>query len=413
MARDQKEDQEEAQFHPDDTAQLLRFNITKQRIVDLCNVPFQEDWFDEAKNYSSWNRAMNGHPTWEGLVNALEALNEQQKAHPRRYLPTDDPPEVDMLLAWMRAFPGAGAPWWHDVLKLSMPLGSFKAWYSGAPMHKDKVAEVKAKVDDWWARVMSACARAELASVGREFGNPGGGWRNPKITSHFYHLVVEKELPVEDARVLYQDMMEASVDHHSTLIDLTDPQDPLVRWDDVSHRDAYGQEFDAMVAEGYPGATAQFTEPFEPVDVTEERRWGDRRDEDSPKDLNEELYNLHYRVRTCRYWNPDTRRSDGDSEITETSQDGVTWVPATERQKQGWDRGSYFFFESLNRGVYPENSYTRELNELNRSWAKEKELLQNAIDNSEIGEQEDRAWAAMNAAESRFEKAKIRLRLPE
>ena len=88
-------------------------------------------------------------------------------------------------------------------------------------------------------------------------------------------------------------------------------------------------------------------------------------------------------------------------------------MPATERQKQGWDRGSYFFFESLNRGVYPENSYTRELNELNRSWAKEKELLQNAIDNSEIGEQEDRAWAAMNAAESRFEKAKIRLRLPE
>jgi hypothetical protein len=50
---------------------------------------------------------------------------------------------------------------------------------------------------------------------------------------------------------------------------------------------------------------------------------------------------------------------------------------------------------------------------LNRAWTKEKELLQNAIDNSEIGEQEDRAWAAMNAAESRFEKAKIRLRLPE
>lgn len=39
--------------------------------------------------------------------------------------------------------------------------------------------------------------------------------------------------------------------------------------------------------------------------------------------------------------------------------------------------------------------------------------MQKAIDDSEIGEQEDRAWAAMSAAERRFEEAKVRLRLPD
>ena len=200
------------------------------------------------------------------------------------------------------------------------------------------------------------------------------------------------------------------------MIDLTDAKDPLERsstGDGQAAHDGDGREFDAMVEAGYPDATPKFVPRFEPYERTEERRWGDRRDEDAHKDLNEALYNLHYRIRTRTHWDPEKRNAVGDPEIIETSEDGVTWVPATERQKQGWDRGSYFFFESLNRGVYPENSYTRELQELRGAFAKERAKLQKAIDDSEIGDQEDRAWAAMHAAERRFEEAKIRLRLPE
>lgn len=114
-------------------------------------------------------------------------------------MPPVCPPEADQLAAWMKHV--AGAPWWFDVLKPSASRAAFNAWYSGRPaIGKDKVAEVKAKVDGWWARVMSACARAELATLGLGFGKLRDGWPNPKVASHFYHLVVEREMPVENAR---------------------------------------------------------------------------------------------------------------------------------------------------------------------------------------------------------------------
>ncbi len=118
--REQKEEREVAQFHPNDAARLLRFNVTKQRIVDLCNTPFKADWFDEAKDYSSWNRALNGHPVWDEPVQALDSLIESQTAHPRQYLPADGPPEADQLVHWMKQI--AGAPWWRDVLQLSASI---------------------------------------------------------------------------------------------------------------------------------------------------------------------------------------------------------------------------------------------------------------------------------------------------
>ena len=411
--RDDSKERELDTFAVTDADKLLKFNIRQQRIVDLCNTVFDDDWFEETKHYSTFQRALKGQPAWVGIVQALEELLDKQTADPRQYLPPVGPPDGDQLAVWMKQI--AGAPWWRDVLQLSVPLGPFKNWYSGSSMGKDKVAEVKEKVDEWWARVMAACARAELATLGRGFGKLRD-WPNAKVASHFYHLVVERQMPVEQARVLYQKMKSAALDHHSTLIDLTDPKDPLEPYstgDGQAAQDLDVQEFDTMVAVGYPGAVARFMEPFEPEEWFVKKQWGDRRDEECPKDLNEPLYGLHYRERHWRYWNPKTRRSDGDSEIIETSQDGVTWRAATEREKQGWDRGTYFFCKSLNEGVWPDNSYTLELAELARSFAKEKAQMQKAIDDSEIGEQEDRAWAAMSAAERRFEEAKVRLRLPD
>ena len=49
----QKSEIELARFHPKDAERLLSFNIKKQRIVDLCNQEFDDDPFDQGKNYSS------------------------------------------------------------------------------------------------------------------------------------------------------------------------------------------------------------------------------------------------------------------------------------------------------------------------------------------------------------------------
>ena len=74
-----------------DVERLLSFNITKQRIVDLCNQEFKDDPFEKEVNYSSWHRAMDGQEVWEGAVRSLHGLYDEQVAHPAEYLPQDDP----------------------------------------------------------------------------------------------------------------------------------------------------------------------------------------------------------------------------------------------------------------------------------------------------------------------------------
>ncbi|MBB95519.1 MAG: hypothetical protein CML68_13135 [Rhodobacteraceae bacterium] len=183
-----------AKFGKGYAAQLMAFNIKKQRIVDLCNVEFDEDLFDETKDYSSWNRALNGKEVWEGIVDALHDLWGDQVSHPRKYLPHDDPPD-DGLQDWMKQI--APAPWWRDVLQLSASQSAFNAWFSGRPMGKAKVAEVKAAVDDWWARLMVAVERAEDASLASDMARSKGSGRSARsIDSYFYTKVVEQGMAV-------------------------------------------------------------------------------------------------------------------------------------------------------------------------------------------------------------------------
>jgi len=418
------EERELSNFDTSDSDRLVRFNIYKQRIVDLANQDFADDWFNDAKSYPSWNKALNGENCWVGLVDRLEGLLAEQTRHPRKYLPADDPPDADQLVPWMKQI--AGAPWWHKVLNLSASTAAFNAWYSGRAMGKDKVAVVKAKVDEWWGRVKAACERAELRSLGQELSDrmrraevdsPGADVHDG-LTSYFYHLVRECGMPEAEARALYQDMMELSVAYRAELIDLTDPKDPLEllpgRMADSREvaREAYGREFDQMVADGFPRSVPKHSPACEPCEVFQVRRWGDRRDEDSPKDLNQDLYGLHYRERTRHYWDADVRRGRSDTEIIETSEDGLTWRPATEREKQGWDRGAYFWHQALNQGVYPvENGYTRDLRELGHWFKEERDRLDKAIHGARDEGQKERARSALDAAERQFEEAKFKLRL--
>jgi hypothetical protein len=377
--------------------QLMAFNIQKQRIVDLCNVDFDDDLFDDAKDYSSWNRALNGKEVWEGIVDALYNLWSSQVSHPRKYLPADGPPD-DGLQDWMKQI--APAPWWRDVLQVSASQSAFNAWFSNRPMGKAKVAEVKAAVDDWWARLMVAVERAEYASLANDMA-----WTNGRsarsIDSYFYTKVVEEGMAVDDARDLFVDMQEKSQRYHARPIDLADPEDPLIPMD-ATHAEMYRRDyvkaFDDMHAAGYPNALPSIPIDFDAEPWIMVKRWGGPENEECPKDLNEVLYGLWHRVKFQRFWNAEMRMVDQTYEIIEVSDDGKEWRAANEREVRGWDPGTELFFRGLHDDGDGRSRYEREVDEL-RSKIK---VLRFKSQNPRSSENRATAQSELTAAEKRL-----------
>lgn len=392
-------ERETAKFGKGYAAQLMAFNIQKQRIVDRCNVEFDEDLFDEAKDYSSWNRALNGKEVWVGIVDALDNLLVDQINHPRNYLPADDPPE-EGLQDWMKQI--ATAPWWRDVLQVSASQSALNAWFSGRPMGKAKVAEVKAAVDDWWARLMAAVEKAEYASRASEMLDcKGWGESARSIDSYFFTKVVEEGMPVDDARELYVEMSAKAYQHHVDPSDLANPQDPLTRLGSAHHemfrRDSV-KAFDEMHAAGYPNALPSIAPAFDAEPWIAVKRWGGEENEECPKNLNEALYCLWYRVKYQRFWNAEYRKVDQTHEIVEVSDDGVEWRAANERQKRGWDAGTELFFRGLYENGDGRSHYEREVDELRAKIKRLRHTSQSArsSDNRAV------ALAELTAAEKRL-----------
>lgn len=372
--------------------QLMAFNIQKQRIVDLCNVEFDEDLFDEAKDYSSWNRALNGKEVWEGIVDALHNLWSEQVSHPRKYLPAAGPPE-EGLQDWMKQI--APAPWWRDVLQVSASQSAFNAWFSGRPMGK-------AAVDDWWARLMAAVEKAEYASLARDMArSKGWGKSAHSIDSYFFTKVVEEGMAVDDARYLFVDMHEKAFRYHARPIDLADPQDPLIPMD-ATHNEMYQRDyvmaFDDMHAASYSNALPSIPPAFDAEPWVEVKRWGGPENEECPKDLNGALYHLWYRVKYQRFWNADLRMVDQTHEIVEVSEDGQEWRAANERQKRGWDAGTELFLRGLHDGGDGRSQHEREVDEL-RSKIKR---LRHASQSAFKPEERVSAQAQLTAAEKRL-----------
>lgn len=397
MAKDKE--RETAKFGKGYAAQLMAFNIQKQRIVDRCNVEFDEDLFDEAKDYSSWNRALNGKEVWVGIVDALDNLLVDQINHPRKYLPADDPPDEGMQ-EWMKQI--ATAPWWRDVLQVSASQSAFNAWFSGRPMGKAKIVEVKAAVDNWWACLMAAVEKAEYASLAREMARAADFGKTARsFDSFLYTKVVEQGVPVEDARALYIDMNMKAFRHHANPIDLADPQDPLEpinsQYDEMFIAE-YGKAFDDLNEAGYPNALPSIPYDFVAEPWIEERRWGGEENEECPKSLNEAIYGLWYRVKIQRFWNAEMRMVDHAHEIVEVSEDGEEWRAANERQQRGWDAGTELFFRGLYENGDGRSHYEREVDELR---AKIKHLR---FDSQSARSSEKRALAQieLTAAEKRL-----------
>jgi len=357
-----------SKMHPSYTAILLAFNVTKKRVVDLCNADFEEDPFDKAKNYSSWHRAMDGQEVWEGIVDKLHDLISLQTAHPRQYLPDNDPPEDD-LHVWMKQI--AGAAWWREVLQVSASQSAFNAWFSNRAMGKGKVVEVKAAVDEWWARVMAACARAEYASLGRDMLKCSHDGKTARgFDSYFYTKVVEEGMGVDDARELYVDMNMKAFRYQANLIDLTNPTDPLEPFSrgEGMYKQEFADEFDAMHKADYPNALPSIPIDFDAAPWFEVKQFGDRRNEECHKDLNVSLYHLWCKSKCWRTWNAKYRALEFNTEIVEVSDDGENWREPTEREKRGWDPGTFHFMQYVNEfDTTPLNSFTQDQNKLKES----------------------------------------------
>lgn len=352
-------------YHPNDAERLLRFNITKQRIVDLCNKDFEDDPFDEAKNYSTWHRAMDGQEVWEGIVHALNGLYEDQTARPRQYLPQDDP--GDDLSEWMAQI--AKATWWHKTLQLDMPLNSLNSWFSGR-VSKTR-PELREKVDAWWASVKAAVDEAErYSSVLERDRNKDG---NMVMTwDTWVNDLLEDGVSIENARAQYIDEGLLHDLNHLKLIDLTNSMSPLSTVQkkgeyEAMYRAMREQEFDTLHKAGFPKAVSRTPSEFDAAPFIKESQWGDRRNEECPKDLNTHLYGKRYRERCQRYWDDQERRVDVTTEIVEVSTDGENWREPNETEKKGWDNGIIFFFEAIHADQDASNSYTQELEQAKRA----------------------------------------------
>lgn len=369
MARLNK-DRETSKLPVSYTKALLSFNVTKQRIVDLCNADYDDDPFEDEKNYSTWHRALDGKEVWEEIPNRIIWLYEEQIRYPRKYLPQEGPPEEN-LNEWMKQV--ATSRWWQDMLQVSASQSAFNAWFSGRPMGKAKIAEVRSAVVEWWEKLISEADRAEAKSLATKLfhatydKDPHGG-----LESYFYIKIVEQGMTVNDAREHFIELFDLYYCHYANLINLSDPSDPLeptrMKIEHVErHRSEELGKFDKIIEDNFPGAVGHIAPDFDSEPKIEIKRWGDRRNEDCPKDLNEALYNLWYKVRTQKHWNSDSRRIETSHDIFEVSSDGEEWREANFRERDGWDYGELYFCQHLNEhDEVPVNSYTRERQALER-----------------------------------------------
>ncbi len=347
-----------ATFPEHDAALLMQFNLSKQRIVDLCNAELEDDVLLDERDYSTYNRALNGLEVWEGIVLSLDSLLEMQIAYPWKYI---DMTRTKDLRKDMKRL--AKAPWWYDTLGLTMSQSSFNAWFAGRTMGKNKIAEVQEKYDNWHGRMESALNDARdytmvIWADRRDLRDRIGAdsWDT------FIKDMLDAGMEIEQARAKYTERADKYDAAYLTMIDPADPVSPLRKTSMKSKllesiREDRQDAFDAMVKEGFPKAKPM------PVATDEvyyrKGKWGDRRDEEGPVDHNTYLYGLYYREKCQDYVDEVEREICVNSEIVSVSKDGQEWLPADERHKRGWINGFDDYILALDAGKDTSNQYTQ------------------------------------------------------
>ena len=306
----------------------------------------------------------------------------------------------------------AKATWWHKTLELEMSLNSLNSWFSGRVLKTRP--ELVEKVNGWWTRVVAAADDAERYSavldrdwqMEQERKRPSYDPQRPVLMSWdtWCKDLLEDGLTVDKLRKRYIAEGLIHDQHHLNLIDLSEPGSPLtVGYVSESQEGWRGQQFDELLAQGFPSAVSRTPPDFDPTPFIREDRWGDRRNEECPKDINSFLYGKHYREQCVRFWSAEMRCVGVKSEIVDVSIDGENWRPANKTEKKGWDNGIFYWEQALiETGEPPENSYTRELNEAK---LKEKRARQEFENSSDV----DRDAALLTALVSAERELKIAL----
>lgn len=343
-----KPEKDTEQLSPAVVEGLLRFNITQQRVVDLCNTG-GDDF-----HYSTYHRALDGLPTWIGITTSLANLLKEQALRPLDYIPgppTDDLPQYLKSVAPM--------PTWYKVLGLSFGPSGFLAWGPTRPLGSSKAAEVREKVDAWYARLRDVATIEQEHGVGRWYMTQEQRGLGHCLQSLVYSWIVEQGLHSDEAHDRFLRVYWTHWLSPLATIDLLDPKvvsRPFDETDDYWSRfvlpEAEARWREIIMSE-MRGARPGIPPHGRTYAIDTERVWPDARfdrpgDHADPYNLNRELYGRRYRVREFMRWEPNGRFYVLDrSEVTEVFDEG--WRAANERERQGWDEGTRFFIANMER----------------------------------------------------------------
>ncbi|MDJ0993802.1 MAG: hypothetical protein QNI90_09530 [Dinoroseobacter sp.] len=334
---------------------LLKFNLTKKRIVDLVNEVFEDDPLEGVKAYSSFHRALDGFETYKAIVDELTGLRDSQIARPSDFLPDEGPRED--LVAWMSQI--GKATFWYDVLDLDMTQSTLNAWFSGRG--KRERPDVREQVEAWWDRLQEAVGIAERVSMAEtrdryEVGNHLYD-RDLRAIETWDTFCKDLDCSVEDMREPLAQELGFMWANTPQMIDLNNPSFDVQPFEPDYH---YADRLLARLVERDFCYAVSKEVPNIPEPEMREAQWPDRRSEEGPVDVNRELYRLHYREVTTYFWNARARRVDHTREVVAVS-DGQEWREPTEREREGWNSGFDDYIRALDAFKSTDNEYTREV----------------------------------------------------
>lgn len=326
----------EARFQYKD--ELLAFNRREKNILALVD---PEDPIVQQRSQGAWNKALNGKPSPDELVDALEALFNQQCKDPLPYIPSAPPEE---LQAWMDEI--ASRPWWAETLGIES--GKISGWFAG----RSKKIEVTIRegVQKWYDQLHEVASQtSKITRLGETIGD--------KV------VFLERMMRLrEDGEEITNDLLKSMVAAWHIAPRIIDWAEPKLGFGDVQFDDtrvAHRLIFDDLRgwlkeanANGWEGVRSSFP-PDGVWDYEKSKsdtwpgKWADQ------YGLNKDLYGKAYRAEYRLVWNRDRRAYEmQDWRVVE-----VEGRVPTEREAAGWDEGSEIFFNEL-RKEREESFYT-------------------------------------------------------
>lgn len=326
--------------------ELMAFNRREKHIIPLVDHD-EDDPMDDQRSQGAWNKALNGKPSPDELVEDLEGLYSRQRGYPDQYLP--EPPPED-LIPWMTEI--ATREWWAEALDVDK--NQLIGWFTGRSKKLDGI--VQQKVADWYQRLHDAMTETStLTKLSRI------GVDKKLLLEHGLRLIEDGEEITDD---LLKKMAWAWY-AESTIIDWADPKSgyPEMEFDENNSLHMFYFQsahnwIDQAQANGWKGVRSSLP----PNDVWEkpggvERMWGDEGND--PHGLNKPLYSKSYKASFRLVWDRDARDySLIDHRVVSVLADGE-WRSPTEREKAGWDEGAKFFWAEMRAEQDGTVNYTR------------------------------------------------------